>query len=70
MILMAAVEIAEDDGYEHGSDDYRLAIMDALRATNLDGVTGHITYDQYNNPIKSAFMIEIRDGEARFWGKY
>jgi len=70
MILIAAIEVADRAGHEHGSDEYRTAIIEAMRATNLEGVTGHITYDRYNNPVKSAVMIEVRNGEARFWGKY
>jgi len=71
MILIAAIETVErTTDYEHASEDYRLAIIDAMAATNLTGVTGHITYDQYNNPIKSAVIIEVRDGLARFWGTF
>ena len=70
MILVAALEEAEQTGYEQGSDDYRTAIIDAMKATDLECVTGHVTYDKYNNPIKSAVIIEIKDGEAKFWGKY
>jgi branched-chain amino acid transport system substrate-binding protein len=71
MILIAAIEEVEmTTDYEHGSDEYRRAIISAMAATNLEGVTGHITYDRYNNPIKSAVIIEVRGGEARFWGKF
>ena len=70
MILVAALEIAEKSGNEHGSDAYRTAVIRAMAATDLEVVTGHITYDRFNNPIKSAVIIEISDGMARFWGKY
>jgi len=70
MILVAALEVAEQSGHEHGSDAYRTAIINAMAATDLEGVTGHITYDRFNNPIKSAVIIEVSDGMARFWGKY
>ena len=70
MILMAALDVADRGGAEHASDAYRTAVINAMKATNLEGVTGHITYDQYNNPVKSAVIIEVKDGEARFWGKY
>jgi len=41
-----------------------------MAATDDTFVTGHITFDRYNNPVKTAFMIEIRDGQARFWGTF
>jgi len=51
MILIAAIEKAEETGLEVGSDAYRTAIINALRETDMDAVTGHITYDQFNNPV-------------------
>jgi len=70
MILVAALEIAEASGHATGSDAYRTAVIEAMRATNMEAVTGHITYDRFNNPVKSAVIIEIRDGVAKFWGKF
>ena len=70
MILIAALEIAEASGHATGSDEYRTAVIAAMRATDMEAVTGHITYDSYNNPVKSAVIIEVRGGEAKFWGKY
>ena len=29
-----------------------------------------VTYDQYNDPEKSAAIITIADGKAKFWGNY
>ncbi len=70
MILCAAIEKAEASGAKAGSDDYRDAIIAAMKATDMDCVTGHVTYDQYNNPEKSAAIITITEGAARFWGNY
>ena len=69
-ILIAALAVAEATDHETGSLEYRLAVIDALRATNTTGVTGQITYDSYNNPIKEAVIINITGGADRFWGKY
>ena len=69
-ILIAALEVAEASEYSTGSEEYRLLVIETMRATDMTGVTGHITFDRYNNPIKSAVIIEIRDGQDRFWGKY
>ncbi|MCL2436939.1 MAG: ABC transporter substrate-binding protein [Clostridiales bacterium] len=71
MILFAAIEHVENTtDHVQGSDEYRTAVINAMAATNLTGVTGHITYDRFNNPIKTAVMVEIRDGLARFWGTF
>ena len=70
MIICAAIEKAEASGAKAGSDDYREAIIAAMKATDMDCVTGHVTYDQYNNPEKSAAIITITAGAAKFWGNY
>ena len=70
MILVAALEKAEAAGGQAGSDGYRTDVIAALKATDMECVTGHVTYDQYNNPVKSAVIINIYNGEAKFWGKY
>lgn len=42
------------------------AVSDALRSLEFEGITGTFTYDENNNPIKSAKMIEIVDGKYKF----
>lgn len=40
------------------------AVRDALKSiTGFEGVTGTISFDDFNNPIKAAVMIELRDGK-------
>lgn len=39
------------------------AVRDALEATNGDYVTGHLTFDEKRNPIKSAVILELVRGE-------
>jgi branched-chain amino acid transport system substrate-binding protein len=70
MILIRAIEAAEASEYATGSDEYRTIIINTIRATDDTFVTGHITFDQYNNPVKTAFIIQIRDGQASFWGTF
>lgn len=70
MILAAAIEKAEQSGAKYGSDEYRQAIIAAMKATDMDCVTGHVTFNQYNNPEKSAAIINITDGAAKYWGNY
>lgn len=42
------------------------AVSDALRSLEFEGLTGTFKYDENNNPIKSAKMIEIVDGKYKF----
>lgn len=62
MILVDALKRA-------GSTDAQ-AIIDALDATDMDCVTGHVTYDENNNPIKSCAIIQIIGGEYVLNTKY
>ncbi len=48
-----------------GSTDYE-AVIEALKSAELDGVTGNIKFGENNNPIKSATIINIKDGEYKF----
>lgn len=70
MIMYAALAKTEEQGLDAGSDEYKAALIDALNATDMDCVTGHVTYDEFNNPEKTAAIINIKGGEATFWGKY
>jgi len=70
MILAAAIGKAEASGAKAGSDAYRQAIIDAMKATDMDCVTGHVTFNEFNNPEKSAAIINIQGGVARYWGNY
>ncbi len=49
-----------------GSTD-RVRIRDALAQTkDFQGVTGNISFDAQRNPVKSAVIIEIKDGKPRY----
>ena len=70
MIMAAAIEKAEASGAKAGSDEYKAAVIAALKATDMDCVTGHVTFNEYNNPEKSAAIINITGGAAKYWGNY
>ena len=70
MILINAIEMALADGFVPDTDEFKSSIIAHMAATDIQGVTGHITFAQYNNPQKTAFIIQIVDGEARFWGTF
>lgn len=59
MILIDAIDRADStDG---------AAIKDALMTTNLDCVSGNVTYDENRNPIKPATICTIKDGKATYY---
>jgi branched-chain amino acid transport system substrate-binding protein len=48
-----------------GSTD-RAAIRDAIAATDLECVSGQITFDEYGDPLKKAAIIKVQDGKFVF----
>ena len=70
MILIAALEGAIAEGLEPGTREFKDATIRHMAATDLTGVTGHITFDQYNNPQKTAFIVTVENGLESFWGTF
>ena len=65
-VLCAAIAKAEESGAKTGSDEYKQAIIDAFRTEgpSVSGITsaGGYTFDENNNPIKDAVIMELVDG--------
>ena len=38
----------------------------AIKSSDMDGVTGHLTFDENNNPIKAVTIIKVQDGKYIF----
>lgn len=70
MIVCDALERVNNDGVKIDGESSYEAIIEALRATEVDGVTGHITFDENNNPIKTLSVIQIKDGAYHFYMNY
>ena len=69
-ILCDAIAAAETSGKEYGSAEYKQAIIDAMKATDGDFVTGHVSFDDHNDPQKTAAIIQLVNGKETFWGSY
>lgn len=68
MIMYDAISRA---GVSEPSAENWQAIIDALYQTDMQCVTGHITYDQGNGtPNKSTKVITIEDGVYHYYGEY
>jgi branched-chain amino acid transport system substrate-binding protein len=57
-LLIAAIEKA-------GKDDPAV-VKDALAALQYEAVSGKITFDAQHNPIKSAVVMQVKDGKVVF----
>ena len=57
-ILKAAIEKA-------GTTD-KEAVAKAIKEIEFDGITGHLTFDEKNNPIKGITIIKIVNGDYTF----
>ena len=67
MLLAKALEAADKAGLQPGSDEFKTAVISDLKGNNgTVGITGSYSFDEYNNPIKSAAMIVVKDGEEIF----
>ena len=69
-ILCDAIAKAETSGKTYGSAEYKQAIIDAMKVTDSDYVTGHVSFDSHNDPQKTAAIINITEGTEKFWGSY
>ena len=71
MIMAYGLQAAEDAGLEAGSEEYKQAVIDAIKnMSGVKGVTGSYSFDEYNNPIKSAAIIELTNGDEVFKEMY
>ncbi len=71
MIMCEALKAAEDAGLTAGSEEYKQAVIDAIKTMdNVEGITGTYSFDESNNPIKSAAIIELTGGEEVFKEMY
>ena len=71
MLMCEALAAAEEEGLEAGSDEYKQAVIDALAAVDgVEGITGSYTFNETNDPVKSAAMIQLQNGEEKFTELY
>lgn len=67
MIMAYGLKAAEDAGLEADTDEYKQAVIDAIKTMDgVKGITGTYSFDSDNNPIKSVAIIELTGGEEVF----
>lgn len=42
------------------------ALVKAIKASDMEGITGHLTFDEKNNPIKAVTIIKVQGGKYIF----
>ena len=74
MVLVAALTKAEASGTAAGSDEYKQAVIDAIKTEgpSVVGITSETgyTFDDHNNPIKSAVIMTVTGGVETFKEMY
>jgi branched-chain amino acid transport system substrate-binding protein len=70
IVLIDAIKAAEGKGLKAGSDEYKQAVIDAMKNTTSVGLSGKYTFDQFNNPVKSAAIIKLENGAEVFSQMY
>ena len=71
MLMCNALQAAEDQGLTAGTDEYKQAVINTLAGNDATpGITGSYSFDQFNNPIKSAAIIQLQNGAEAFTELY
>ncbi len=71
MIMAYGLKAAEDKGLTAGTDEYKQAVIEAIKTMQgVEGITGTYSFDENNNPIKSVAIIELTNGEEVFKEMY
>ncbi|HHT17854.1 MAG TPA: ABC transporter substrate-binding protein [Papillibacter sp.] len=66
VVLVDALKAAEAKKLKAGTDDYKAAVIDAMKNTSSVGVTSKYSFDEFNNPIKDAVIIKVENGNEVF----
>ena len=54
---------------ENAGSTNKEAVVDALKNIEYDGITGYLTFDEHNNPVKAVTILKITNGEYIFDSK-
>lgn len=70
IVLLDALKVAEGKNLKAGSAEYKQAVIDAMKKTTSTGLGGKYSYDEFNNPVKSAIIIKLQGGKEQFSQAY
>ena len=66
IVMLDAVKVAEGKGLVAGSDEYKAAVIDAMKNTTSVGLGGTYSFDTSNNPIKGVVIMKVTEGKESF----
>jgi branched-chain amino acid transport system substrate-binding protein len=66
IVLTDALIAADGKGLTAGADDFKAAVIDAMKNTSSVGITSKYAFDEFNNPIKDAVIIKLEGGKEVF----
>ena len=70
-VLVSAIEwTLQTTSYAPNSEEFQIALIANIKGTDLQGVTGQIIFDEFNNPQKSSTILGIENGREFFWGEF
>lgn len=70
LTVCGGLQAAEDAGLEPGTDEYKQAVIDGIKNGSFDGVTGSFTFDDHNDPVKTAAILTFENGQTVFVEQY
>ncbi|MDD7593443.1 MAG: ABC transporter substrate-binding protein [Peptoniphilaceae bacterium] len=71
MLMTEGLKAAEAAGLTPNTPEYYQAVIDGIKALkDVKGITGSYQFDDQNNPIKEAAIIELKDGQEVFKEMY
>lgn len=73
IVMCNALAVAEEQGLTAGTDEYKQAVIDAIRddSGELECITNNgYTFDEHNNPVKDVVIMQLQDGEEVFVEKF
>ena len=66
-ILITAIErTLETTDYAPDSEEFRIALIANMAVTDIVGLTGRITFDEFNNPNAPFAIHEVINGNSVF----
>ena len=68
-VLASSMKKSIEKQLKINSDMFRKDIMINLKDTDIECVAGNISFDGYHNPQKQAIIIQIKDGQEKFYRK-
>ena len=68
-VLVSAIKDTVSTNSKLNSSEFRKGIINSLKNTNIECIGGPLSFDEHHNPKKEAIIIQITNGEEKFYQK-